>query len=80
MFVTPMFDRRDTRVTARVSAKGRDYGFARQCQKLVEEHEDLANEGVDKVAGLVEAKTPEQYDARVGDAAAKAKEYLDRND
>ncbi len=55
-------------------------GLLDDAKKVVGQHEAQVNEGVDKVEGLVEEKTPDQYDAKVREGAGKAKDYLDKND
>ena len=55
-------------------------GLLDDAKKLAEQHEDVANGGIDKAAKLVEGKTPDQYDAKVAEVAAKSKDSLDKND
>jgi hypothetical protein len=47
---------------------------------LVKGREKQINQGIDKVADVVESKTPDQHDAKVEQAAEKAKDFVDKLD
>ena len=55
-------------------------GIFDKAKKLVGKHEKEVKDGIDKVADVVEDKVPDKYDAKVGEAAEKAKDLIDKID
>ncbi len=55
-------------------------GIFDKVKEFVGKHEKQANDGVDKLAHVVEGKVPDKYDGQVGEAAAKVKDVIDKND
>jgi hypothetical protein len=55
-------------------------GLFDKVKGLVKGREKQINQGIDKVADVVESKTPDQHDAKVEQAAEKAKDFVDKLD
>jgi hypothetical protein len=55
-------------------------GLFDKVKGLVKGREKQINQGIDKVADVVESKTPDQHDAKVEQAAEKAKDCVDELD
>ena len=55
-------------------------GLFDKVKEAVVENEDEVKQGVDKVAGIVEGKVPDQYDDKVKMAAEKAKDAIAKLD
>jgi predicted RNA binding protein with dsRBD fold (UPF0201 family) len=55
-------------------------GIFDKAKDLISEHEDEVEKAIDKVADVVEAKVPDQHDAKVEQAAAKAKDFVEKLD
>ena len=55
-------------------------GLFDKVKGLAKGHEKQINQGIDKVADVVESKTPDQHDAKVEQAAEKAKDFVDELD
>jgi hypothetical protein len=55
-------------------------GLFDKVKGLVKGREKQINQGIDKVADVVESKTPDQHDAKVEQAAEKAKDFVDELD
>ncbi len=55
-------------------------GLFDKVKGLVKGREAQIKQGIDKVADVVESKTPDQHDAKVEQAAEKAKGLVDKLD
>ncbi|MCX6519784.1 MAG: antitoxin [Actinobacteria bacterium] len=55
-------------------------GLFDKVKGLVKGREKQINQGIDKVADVVESKIPDQHDAKVEQAAEKAKDFVDKLD
>ena len=55
-------------------------GLFDKVKGLAKGREKQINQGIDKVADIVESKTPDQHDAKVEQAAEKAKDFVDKLD
>jgi hypothetical protein len=55
-------------------------GLFDKVKGLAKGREAQIKQGIDKVADVVESKTPDQHDAKVEQAAEKAKGFVDKLD
>ena len=53
-------------------------GLLDKLKGLAKGHKKEINQGIDKVSDVVESKTPDQHDAKVEDAAEKAKDIVEK--
>ena len=55
-------------------------GIFDKAKDLVSDHEDQVKDGIDKVADLVESKTPDKFDDKVESGAEQLKGLIDKLD
>ncbi len=55
-------------------------GLLDKIKGLIKGREKQIKQGIDKVADVVEKKVPDQHDAKIGQAADKAKDLVDKLD
>ena len=55
-------------------------GLFDKVKGLAKGRESQIKQGIDKVADVIESKTPDQHDAKVEQAAEKAKDFVDKLD
>ena len=55
-------------------------GLLDKIKGLTKGREKQIKQGIDKVADAVEKKVPDQHDAKIGQAADKAKDLVDKLD
>jgi hypothetical protein len=63
-----------------LAAKGASMGLLDKAKKLLGDHEQQVEQGIDKAADIVDDKTGGKYTEKIDDAADKAKSAVEKLD